>query len=167
MLCFNINPVLHAKFTQFRIVCKPQTHDPRTALNLNLLAQTRKSRNLCCCACDHAGMNSSNPGFLDAFFPLRRQEISPSLAASTAQPPLLLSHWTAPQSQTVSPCGVAIEDVRHLNETDRHRDRRARVISRAWPKGGLLNSPFCTGSRQRLRGIQKSTLSQRICVKQR
>lgn len=68
MLCFNINAVLHAKFTQFRIVCKPQTHDPRVALNLNLFAQIRKSRRLCCCACDHAEMNSSNPVFSDAFF---------------------------------------------------------------------------------------------------
>lgn len=115
MLCFNINPVLHAKFTQFRIVCKPQTHDPRVALNLNLFAQIRKSRRLCCCACDHAGMNSSNPVFSDAFFLCG---VRKSAHHWLRLQPSLFSHWTAPQSQTVSPCGVAIEDVRHLNETD-------------------------------------------------
>lgn len=114
-LCYNTNPMLHAEFTQFQIVCKPQTHNPRVALNLNLLAQTRESRNLCCCACDHTGMNSSNPVFLVAFFLCGGRK---SAHHWLRLQPSLLSHWTAPQSQTVSPCGVASEDVRHLNETD-------------------------------------------------
>lgn len=53
MLCFNTNPVLHAKFTRFQIVCKPQTLDPRVALNLNFLDQTHKAE---ICAAVHVIM---------------------------------------------------------------------------------------------------------------
>jgi len=60
-------------------------------------------------------MNFSNPAFSDAFFFFFFLK---SAHHWLRLQPSLLSHWTAPQSQTVSPCGVAIEDVRHLNETD-------------------------------------------------
>ncbi|XP_016385918.1 fatty acid synthase-like [Sinocyclocheilus rhinocerous] len=60
-------------------------------------------------------MNFSNPVFLEAFFLCGGRK---SAHHWLRLQPSLLSHWTAPHSQTVSPCGVATEDVRHLNETD-------------------------------------------------
>lgn len=67
-------------------------------------------------------LNSSNP--FHFFFLWLQGRSSNYPITGWIREPCLFSHWTKQPSQAVSPCGVARQNVRHLNSSERRDSKK-------------------------------------------